>query len=241
MTSSTIPYKRVLLKMSGEVLMGSQSFGIDPEATEQLAKDVAEVHAQGLEVCIVVGGGNIHRGKIGTAHGIDQCTSDYMGMLGTVMNALALSSALSKLKVSNRVMSAIPMESVCESYVRDRALRHLSKGRVVIFASGTGNPYFTTDTAGALRASEMKCDLLLKGTKVPGVFSEDPTVNPEAKHYKEIKYGQILSENLKVMDAAAVALARETNIPMVVFRIQDEGAFGRVLKGEGVFTSVQQD
>ena len=241
MILNNIKPKRVLLKMSGELLMGERAYGIDPETIKVLAQDIAEVHEKGYEIAIVVGGGNIFRGREGTAQGIDQCTADYMGMLATVMNGLALSSALEHLNVATRVMSSISMDVVNEPYVRSKALRHISLGRVLIFTGGTGNPYFTTDTAAALRAAEMNCDLLLKGTKVPGVFSEDPTINPKAKHFQYITYNQILGDDLKVMDATAIALTRDTNLPIAVFRAQDRGAFCRVLSGEGVYTLILKE
>ncbi|MDC0344714.1 UMP kinase [Alphaproteobacteria bacterium] len=241
MNIASLKPKRVLLKLSGELLLGEKNYGVDPETINRLAEDIAEVYERGIEVAVVIGGGNIFRGRDGISQGIDQCTSDYMGMLATVMNGLALSSALERLKVTTRVMSAISMNAVSEPFIRSRALRHISLGRVLIFTGGTGNPYFTTDTAAALRASEMNCDLLLKGTKVPGVFAEDPTVNPDAKHFPHITYSQILADDLKVMDAAAIALTRETNLPIAVFRAHDKGAFNRVLSGEGVYTMVTRE
>ncbi|MXP13811.1 UMP kinase [Altererythrobacter confluentis] len=232
---------RILLKLSGEVLMGEQEYGIDPAYVSRLAEEVKAAKETGLEVCLVIGGGNIFRGISGAAKGLDRTTGDYMGMLATVMNALAMQNALEKLGVPTRVQSAIPMASVCEPYIRRRAERHLEKGRIVIFAAGTGNPFFTTDTGAALRAAEMNCDALLKGTSVDGVYDSDPKVNPSAKRFDTITYGKVLSDNLKVMDAAAVSLCRENDIPIVVFSIRDRGNVARVLAGEGIQTIVQEE
>jgi uridylate kinase len=231
--------KRIMLKLSGEVLMGAQEYGIDPAYVAGLAEEVKAARDTGLEVCLVIGGGNIFRGISGAAKGLDRTTGDYMGMLATVMNALAMQNALERLGVETRVQSAIPMPAVCEPYIRRRAERHLQKGRVVIFAAGTGNPFFTTDTGAALRAAEMSCDVLLKGTSVDGVYDSDPKQNAGAVRFDTITYGQVLSDNLKVMDAAAVALCRENNIPIVVFSIRQKGNVARVLAGEGVQTIVQ--
>ena len=236
---SVLPYRRVLLKLSGEVLMGEKSFGIDPERVRQLAQDIQQVYEQGVEIALVIGGGNIFRGINGADQGIERATSDYMGMLATIMNALAMQNALEKLGVDTRVMSAIPMQTVCEPYGRRRAVRHLEKGRVVIFAAGTGNPYFTTDTAAALRASEMKCDLLLKGTKVDGIYSQDPSKNPDAEHFPKLSYFDVLSKNLAVMDMAAIALAQENKLPILVFRVQDQGAFLKAILDQLKCTYVQ--
>ncbi|WP_170002955.1 UMP kinase [Pseudopontixanthobacter vadosimaris] len=233
-------YKRILLKLSGEVLMGSQEYGIDPAYVSRLAEEVKAARATGLEVCLVIGGGNIFRGIAGAARGLDRTTGDYMGMLATVMNALAMQNALEQLGVATRVQSAIPMATVCEPYIRRRAERHLEKGRIVIFAAGTGNPFFTTDTGAALRAAEMNCDALLKGTSVDGVYDRDPKLFPEARRYDTITYGEVLSQNLKVMDAAAISLCRENNIPIVVFSIRERGNVARVLEGSGVQTIVQE-
>ncbi len=233
-------YKRVLLKLSGEVLMGNQEFGIDPAYVARLAEEVKAAKETGIEVCLVIGGGNIFRGISGAAKGLDRTTGDYMGMLATVMNALAMQNALERLAVETRVQSAIPMASVCEPYIRRRAERHLEKGRIVIFAAGTGNPFFTTDTGAALRAAEMNCDALLKGTSVDGVYDRDPKLFPEATRFDTITYGQVLADNLKVMDAAAVALCRENDIPILVFSIREKGNVVRVLAGEGVQTIVQE-
>ncbi|WP_373088873.1 UMP kinase [Sneathiella sp.] len=236
--SNEIQYRRVLLKCSGEALLGNQQYGIDVETVSRIAKDIAAAQNMGVEVCVVVGGGNIFRGISGTAKGMDRSSADYMGMLATVMNALALQNAIEAEGMDSRVLSAIPMSAVCEPYIRRRAERHLEKGRIVIFAAGTGNPYFTTDTAAALRAAEMKCDALLKGTNVDGVYDMDPRTNPDAKRYETLSHLDVLAKDLKVMDAAAISLARENNIPILVFSIQEAGAFARVLKKEGCFTEV---
>lgn len=231
-------YKRIMLKMSGEVLMGPQEYGMHSPTVARVAKDIKEVIDSGVEVCVVVGAGNIFRGVSGAAEGMDRTTADYMGMLGIVMNALALQNALENIGVQTRVQSAIRMDSICEPYIRRRAIRHMEKGRVVIFAAGTGNPYFTTDTAGALRASEMDCDAIFKGTKVDGVYSSDPQINPDAEHYDHISYMDVLTRDLRVMDATAISLARENNIPIVVFSIREEGNFAKVVKSDGKFTIV---
>lgn len=231
-------YPRVLLKISGESLMGQQSYGIDPEMVATVAREVREVITSGVETCLVIGGGNIFRGVSGAAAGMERATGDYMGMLATVMNALAMQNALEMLGVPTRVMSALPISAVCEPYIRRRAMRHLEKGRVVIFAAGTGNPFFTTDTAAALRASEMGCAALLKGTRVDGVYSADPEKVPDAVRYDRLSYLQVLSEDLRVMDASAVSLARENNIPILVFSIEDSGSFEGVLQHKGKFTIV---
>ncbi|MGB1999564.1 MAG: UMP kinase [Candidatus Puniceispirillaceae bacterium] len=231
-------YKRVLLKISGESLMGQRSYGIDPEMVATVAQEVRDVIDSGVETCLVIGGGNIFRGVSGAAAGMERATGDYMGMLATVMNALAMQNALETLGVPTRVLSALPISAVCEPYIRRRAMRHLEKGRVVIFAAGTGNPFFTTDTAAALRASEMGCSALLKGTRVDGVYSADPEKEPDAVRYDSLSYLQVLSEDLRVMDASAVSLARENNIPILVFSIEDSGGFERVLQHKGKFTIV---
>ncbi len=232
-------YKRVLLKISGEVLMGDGEFGLNPETVDRIAGDIAEVRSQGIEICLVVGGGNIFRGVSVAAAGMERASADYMGMLATVMNALALQSALEGRDVPTRVLSAIPMATVCEPYIRRRAVRHMEKGRVVIFAAGTGNPYFTTDTAAALRASEMGCDCLMKGTKVDGVYSADPEKDPTAERYESLTHFDVLQRDLKVMDAAAITLCRENDIPILVFSIQNAGEVNRVLQGDGRFTIVR--
>lgn len=231
-------YKRVLLKMSGEVLMGDREFGIDPGTLSRIARDVKSAVDMGVEVCIVVGAGNIFRGVSGEANGMERVTADYIGMLGTVMNALALQSALEQNGVETRVQSAIPMQAVCEPFVRRRALRHMEKGRVVIFAAGSGNPFFTTDTPAALRATEMNCDALMKGTKVDGVYSADPDKDATAQRFERLTYMDVLSKDLKVMDATAVSLARENSIPIIVFSVKEEGNFASVLQGKGEFTIV---
>ena len=231
-------YPRVLLKISGESLMGGQSYGIDPEMVATVAREVRDVVASRVETCLVIGGGNIFRGVSGAAAGMERATGDYMGMLATVMNALAMQNALEALDVPTRVMSALPISAVCEPYIRRRAVRHLEKGRVVIFAAGTGNPFFTTDTAAALRASEMGCRALLKGTRVDGVYSADPEKDPKAQRYDRLSYLDVLSKDLRVMDASAISLARENNIPILVFSIEDAGGFERVLRHQGKFTLV---
>ena len=237
-TGTAHKYPRVLLKISGESLMGQQAYGIDTEMVASVAREVKDVVADGVEVCLVIGGGNIFRGVSGAAAGMERATGDYMGMLATVMNALAMQNALEQLDVPVRVMSALPISAVCEPYIRRRATRHLEKGRVVIFAAGTGNPFFTTDTAAALRASEMNCNALLKGTRVDGVYSADPEKDPTATRYDRLSYLQVLSDDLRVMDASAISLARENNIPILVFSIEDSGGFQRVLNEEGAFTIV---
>jgi len=231
--------KRILLKLSGEVLMGQAQFGIDPDTVHRLATEVKAAKDSGLELCLVIGGGNIFRGMAGAAKGMDRANADYMGMLATVMNALAMQDALEHLGVATRVQSAIPMASVCEPYIRRRAERHLEKGRVVIFAAGTGNPYFTTDSGAALRAAEMDCDALYKGTSVDGVYDADPKQVASAKRFDTVTYDQVLSQNLKVMDASAVALCRDNAIPIIVFNIREQGNLARILRGEGVSTVVE--
>jgi uridylate kinase len=231
-------YSRVMLKISGESLMGKLPYGIDPEMVGTVAQQVKDVVATGVEVCLVIGGGNIFRGISGAAAGMERATGDYMGMLATVMNALAMQNALEQIDVPVRVQSALTISAVCEPYIRRRATRHLEKGRVVIFAAGTGNPFFTTDTAAALRASEMNCQALLKGTRVDGVYSDDPEKNKDAKRYDRVSYMQVLTDDLRVMDASAIALSRENNIPILVFSIETPGEFERVVKHEGRFTIV---
>lgn len=238
--SANYQYKRVLLKISGESLMGKQAYGIDTEMVSRVAGEIADVVAQNIEVCLVIGGGNIFRGVSGAAAGMERATGDYMGMLATVMNALAMQNALEQINVPVRVMSALPISAVCEPYIRRRAMRHMQKGRVVIFAAGTGNPFFTTDTAAALRASEMNCDALLKGTRVDGVYDADPEKNKDAKRFETLSYMEVLSRDLKVMDASAISLARENSIPILVFSITESGGFDSVLKHEGPFTIVQE-
>ena len=233
--------KRVLLKLSGEVLMGDQGYGIDPAFVAKLASEVKAAKDTGLEICLVIGGGNIFRGMAGAAQGMDRGQADYMGMLATVMNALAMQSALEQLGVQTRVQSAVQMDQVCEPVIRRRAERHLEKGRIVIFAAGVGAPYFTTDSGAALRAAEMRCDALLKGTSVNGVYSADPKRDPAAQRFETVTYDKVLADNLKVMDASAVALCRDNDIPIVVFSIREQGNLARVLSGEGVQTIVQHN
>ena len=234
-------YRRVLLKISGEALMGDRQYGIDPETVDRIAGEVAQVIELGAQVCLVVGGGNIFRGMAGAANGMERTTADYMGMLATVMNALALQSACEARGLQTRVQSAIPMETVCEPYIRRRAVRHMEKGRVVIFAAGSGNPFFTTDTTAALRASEMDCNALLKGTKVDGVYDADPKKVADAKRYERLTYMQVLSNDLKVMDHSAISLARENNIPILVFSIHEPGGFAEVITGQGQSTIITEE
>ena len=231
-------YKRVLLKLSGEALMGHREFGLDTETVAAIARDIGDVVGMGVQVSIVIGGGNIFRGVSGASKGMDRAQADYMGMLATVMNALAVQSALERAGVVTRVQSAIPMASVCEPYIRRRAERHMEKGRVVVFAAGTGNPFFTTDTAAALRAAEMGCNALLKGTQVDGVYSADPRKVPGATRYEQLTYLDVLANDLGVMDAAAISLARENRLPILVFNIHAAGAFAQVMRGEGRFTRI---
>ena len=233
--------KRILLKLSGEVLMGEQQFGIDTDYVARLAREVKDARDNGLEICLVIGGGNIFRGMAGAAKGMDRAQADYMGMLATVMNALAMQSALEQLGVPTRVQSAIEMDKVCEPVIRRRAERHLEKGRIVIFAAGVGAPYFTTDSGAALRAAEMRCDALFKGTSVDGVYNADPKKDPSAKRYDTVDYDTVLADNLKVMDASAVALCRDNNIPIVVFSLREQGNLARVLAGEGTKTTVKKE
>ena len=234
-------YRRVLLKVSGEVLMGDQAFGIDLNTIDAVAADIAEVVHSGIELCLVIGGGNIFRGLSMAGTGMERASADYMGMLATVMNALAMQSALEKIGIMTRVQSAIPMDAVCEPYIRRRAIRHLEKGRVVIFAAGLGAPFFTTDTPAALRAAEMGCDALLKGTSVDGVYTADPKKEPGAQRYQKLSYLEVLAQDLKVMDASAIALMRDNGIPIVVFSIRERGNLLRVLQGEGVFTTIASE
>ena len=231
-------YRRVLLKLSGEGLMGDRGYGLDSSTVERIADEIAGVQRMGVEVSLVIGGGNIFRGVSKAASGIERTSADYMGMLATVINALALQSIIERKGVQTRVLSAIPMSTVCEPYVRRRATRHMEKGRVVIFAAGTGNPFFSTDTAAALRAVEMGCDVLMKGTQVDGVYSADPRMVAEAKRFESLTYQEILSMDLKVMDASAISLARENDVPILVFSIHDPGAFADVITGGGVYTEI---
>ena len=240
-TLSEARYRRVLLKISGEALMGERAFGHDPAAIARIAEDVRQVHGMGVELCLVVGGGNIFRGTAGATDGIERANADCMGMLATAINALALQSMLETLSVPTRVQSAIRMDAICEPFIRRRAIRHMEKGRVVLFAAGTGNPYFTTDTAAALRAAEMGCDVLVKGTQVDGVYSADPNLDKNAKRYERLSFSQVLRDDLKVMDAAAISLARENDIPILVFSIHNPGAFADVLAGAGMFTLISRE
>ncbi len=232
------PYRRVLLKISGEALMGGEAYGIDLATADRIAAEVADAVRDGTQVCLVIGGGNIFRGLSGAARGMERASADYMGMLATVLNALAMQNALERRDLDTRVLSAIPMETVCEPYIRRRAIRHMEKGRIVIFAAGTGNPFFTTDTAAALRAAEMGCDALFKGTQVDGVYTADPKSDPKATRFDRLTYMEVLSKDLRVMDATAVSLMRESEIPIVVFSIHDRGGLARVLDGTGVCTVI---
>ena len=234
-------FERVLLKLSGEALIGTEAFGIDTEAVDRIAREIRTVTDLGTQVCVVIGGGNIFRGVSGAASGLERGTADYMGMLATVVNALALQGALERANVSTRVQSAIPMNTICEPYIRRRAARHMEKGRVVIFAAGTGNPYFTTDTAAALRATEMNCDGIFKGTQVDGVYSADPHKVADAERYDRLSYLEVLSKDLRVMDASAISLARENRIPIVVFSIHNPDAFADVIKGVGTYTIINEE
>src|SRR5450432_454157 len=231
-------YKRILLKLSGEAGVGGGQFGIDPKTLQAVAEDIGQVINAGVQVAMVVGGGNIFRGAALAESGMERASADYMGMLATVMNALALQSALEKAGVYTRVQSAIPMEAICEPYIRRRALRHLEKGRVVIFAAGLGAPFFTTDTPAALRAAEMGCDALFKGTSVDGVYTADPKTDPEATRFETLTYKQVLQKDLRVMDTSAVSLMRDNHIPIVVFSIRERGNLLKVLQGEGVYTTI---
>jgi uridylate kinase len=238
----TLPrLRRILLKLSGEALMGDGQYGIDPEIVAGMAAEVKAAKEQGLQICLVIGGGNIFRGMAGAAKGMDRAQADYMGMLATVMNALAMQNALEQMGVETRVQSAIKMDQVCEPIIRRRAERHLAKGRVVIFAAGVGSPYFTTDTGAALRAAEMKCDALLKGTSVDGVYDSDPKINPNAVRYDQIGFDRVLADDLRVMDASAVALCRDNKIPIIVFNLRQSGNLAEVLAGRGVSTIVQDE
>ena len=232
-------YKRVLLKVSGEALMGDEAFGIDLTTVQRIASEVKNAAALGVQVSMVIGGGNIFRGLSGAAKGMERASADYMGMLATVMNALAMQNALEGQGVQTRVQSAIPMSSICEPFIRRKAIRHMEKGRVVIFAAGTGNPFFTTDTAAALRAVEMGCDGLFKGTQVDGVYSADPKKDPHAERYEKLSYMDVLSQDLKVMDASAISVARENKVPIIVFAIRKRGAFVNILEGGGVSTIIR--
>jgi uridylate kinase len=239
--SLSAPYRRVLLKISGEALMGDQNYGLDPVMVDRIAAEVKSVHDLGVEICLVIGGGNIFRGLVGAARGMERSTADYMGMLATVINSLAMQSALERCGIATRVQSAIGMQAVCEPYIRRRAIRHMEKRRVVIFAAGTGNPFFTTDTAAALRASEMGCNALIKATKVDGVYSADPQKVADARRYERLTYLEVLSRDLQVMDASAISLARENRIPILVFSIHNSGGFADVVNGRGLFTIITEE
>jgi uridylate kinase len=232
-------FKRILLKISGEVLMGGREYGIDPETTDRMANEIKDVVNMGVQVCVAIGGGNIFRGVAGAANGMDRVTADYIGMMAIIMNALALQSALEKIGIQCRVQSAIPVDAVCEPFIRRRAIRHVEKGRVVIFAAGLGHPYFTSDTAGAMRASEVGCDVMMKGTKVNGIYDRDPQKNPDAVHIPELTHMDVLQKDLKVMDPAAITLARDNHIPIMVFNIREPHNFARVVCGQGQFTIVR--
>jgi len=231
--------KRVLLKISGESLMGVDSYGIDVSTVDRVAKEISQVCKLGIEICLVIGAGNIFRGLSGAAAGMDRASADYMGMLATVMNSLAMQNSLERLGFQTRIQSAISMTEVCETYTRRRAIRHMEKNRIVIFAAGTGNPYFTTDTAAALRASEMDCDAIFKGTKVDGIYDKDPIKYNEATKFDKITYSEVLSKNLRVLDSSAVSLARDNNIPIIVFSIKENNGFLNILKGKGSYSVVE--
>ncbi len=237
-TADGLKYRRVLLKISGEALMGSRDYGVDMPTCLKFAEEIAAAREGGAEICLVIGGGNIFRGLAGAAHGMERSQADSMGMLATIMNALAMQSALESIGVQTRVQSGIRMDEICEPFIRRRAIRHMEKGRVVIFAAGTGNPYFTTDTGAALRAAEMHCEAMLKGTQVDGVYSADPKTNPDATRFDTLTYQDMLERNFKVMDAAAVTLMRDTNIPIVVFSLHNKGALQDVLSGRGPCTVI---
>ncbi len=234
-------YKRVLLKISGESLMGVGAFGIDVSTVDRVAKEIAQACSLGVEVCLVIGAGNIFRGLSGAAAGMDRASADYMGMLATVMNSIAMQNSLERINIQTRVQSAISMTEVCETYTRRRAIRHMEKGRIVIFAAGTGNPYFTTDTAAALRASEMDCDAIFKGTMVDGIYDKDPKKSNDAKKFESISFDKVLANNLKVLDSSAVSLARDNNIPIIVFSIQENDSFLNVIKGKGSYSIVREN
>ncbi|MHB1280343.1 MAG: UMP kinase [Acidithiobacillus sp.] len=238
----TVPlYSRILLKLSGEALMGDGQYGVDREVVQRMAREIKDVSDTGVQIAIVIGGGNIFRGMAKAAEGMDRATADYMGMLATVMNALAVQDALEHLGLPTRVLSALHIEQVAEPYIRRRAIRHLEKGRVVIFGAGTGNPFFTTDTAASLRAVEINAEVVLKGTKVDGVYTDDPVIHPEAMRYRELSYSQVLEQNLQVMDATAITLCRDNDMPIIVFSINKSGALMRVMLGEEEGTSVHRE
>jgi len=233
-------YRRVLIKLSGEGLMGTQNYGLDGDTLTRIAGEIAAVVAQGVQVCLVVGGGNIFRGLSQASKGMERTSADYMGMLATVINALALQNALERISLQTRVLSAIPMATICEPYIRRRAIRHMEKGRIVIFAAGTGNPFFTTDTAAALRAVEMACDVLVKATQVDGVYTADPKKVKDAVRYERLTFMDVLANDLQVMDATAIALCRENDLPILVFNLHDEGSFAKVISGQGRFTIIEE-
>ena len=235
---SSVPYRRILLKVSGEMLAGEQGYGIQPSILEGLAEEIADVVAMDVEVAVVIGGGNIFRGLAASARGMERASADYMGMLATVLNALALQNALESKGVSTRVQSAIEMRQLAEGYIRRRAIRHLEKKRVVIFAGGTGNPYFSTDTAASLRAMEIGAQVIMKGTKVDGIYDSDPVKNPQAKKYAEIPFLSILTQNLKVMDSTAISLCMDNRLPLIVFNLKEKGNFKRVVQGDPIGTLV---
>lgn len=239
--SGPLGYRRVLLKLSGEGLMGAREFGMDRAVIEGIARDIKAVVDSGVQVCLVIGGGNIFRGVSGASQGMDRTSADYMGMLATVMNALAVQNALEQIGVDTRVQSAIPMSAVCEPYIRRKAVRHMEKGRVVIFAAGTGNPFFTTDTAAALRSIEVNCDALLKATQVDGVYTADPKKDKNAQRYDSLSYTEVLAKDLRVMDASAIALSRENRLPIMVFNMHGDGAFAAVMRGEGRYTIITEE
>jgi len=234
-------FRRVMIKLSGEGLMGDQGYGLDAETVIRIAKEIQTVADLGVQVCLVIGGGNIFRGMSGAAKGMERTSADYMGMLATVMNALAMQNALERIGLQTRVQSAIPMAMVCEPYIRRRAIRHMEKGRVVIFGAGTGNPFFTTDTAAALRAVEMNCDLLVKATQVDGVYSADPKKDPNATRFERLSFMDVLTQDLQVMDTTAIALCRENGLPILVFNLHEAGAFAKVVSGEGRFTIIEEE
>jgi uridylate kinase len=233
-------YKRVLIKISGEALMGDQPYGQDDKVIDRICQEIKDVISLGVQVCLVVGGGNIYRGMSASARGMERSSADYMGMLATVLNGLAVQNSLERIGVDTRVLSAIHMMEICEPYIRRRAIRHLERGRVVICAAGTGNPFFTTDTAAALRASEIGCDALLKGTQVDGVYDSDPKQNSDAQRYETLGYKEVLAKDLKVMDASAIALARDNSIPILVFSLHESGQFAKVVCGQGRYTIIEK-
>ena len=233
--------RRIMLKLSGEILVGSHQYGLDPDKLLDIAEDICNVYKENKQICIVVGGGNIFRGISGASQGIDRVTADGMGMLATVINALALQNAIEKNNVPTRVLSAIPMQTICESFIKRRAIRHLEKGRVIILAAGTGNPYFSTDTAATLRAAEMNCDIIFKGTFVDGVYSADPKKDKNSIRYDKISYKRVLSDNLKVMDSSAISMARDNNIPMIVFSILEKNSFLNAVLGKGFYTIISEE